>query len=40
MYADVIGDLKKKIVSDTKFLKYQPNIEGNSSFRNSKCEMF
>ena len=39
MYADVIGDLKIN-VSETKYLKYQQNIEGNSSFRISKCNFF
>ena len=39
MYADVIWDLTTN-VSETKYLKYQQNIEGNSSFRMWKCENF
>ena len=38
MYGDVIGDLKI-YVSETKYPKYQQNIEGRfSSFRISKCQ--
>ena len=46
MYADVIGDLTNKSglqlhnVSETKYLKYQQNIEGNNSFRISKSKIF
>ena len=39
MYADVIGDLKYN-VSETKYLNYQQNIEGNSCFRISKSKQF
>ena len=31
---------KNECISETKYLKYQQNIEGNSSFRIWKCENF
>ena len=33
MYGDVISRPENESVSETKYLKYQQNIEGNGSFR-------
>ena len=35
-----IGDLKIYMFKRQKYLKYQQNIEGNGSFRISKCKKF
>ena len=40
VYADVIGRPENIYVSETKYLKYQQNIEGKCSFRKSKCKKF
>ena len=40
IYADVIGGLKIYMFPETKYLKYQQDIEGNSSFKISKCKIF